>query len=408
MSKEKEQILRNLFSKHRLGIKPGLERTLRLAESVGNPHEKFKSIHVAGTNGKGTICSLAASFLIETGYKTALYTSPHIKDFNERIRINGEKISDEELIEYSETLLPLAEEIGATFFEITTVMAFLHFANKEVDAAVIETGMGGRFDSTNIIKPEVCVISDIDFDHKEFLGNSIEEIAFEKAGIIKHKTPVITTETNEKVLKVFKRSALDKSTYVTSATGGIHSKVAKIIDEKFISRAFPKNYMAAREAVTLFMCKKPTLTAQLNGLKNLAENTGYFARLQMIKTKPPFIIDISHSVAAVKNLIESVQERFPDINDWTFILALMKDKDAENIIKLLKPIIGKIIATEVQNERTLKAAQISEIAKNNEIKVEIIPDPVEAVSKVAEENHPAIITGSFYLAGEIWDELEDL
>ncbi len=211
MSK-KEKILNKLFSLQRFGIKPGLERTLKLSEYIGSPHLKFPSVHVAGTNGKGSVCAMLASILMEAGYEVGLNTSPHLLNFNERIRINHTDISGDEMVELAEKLLIGEEKWGCTFFEITTVMAFEHFAKNNVDIAIIETGMGGRFDSTNILSPLLSIITSIDLDHKEYLGNTLEEIAFEKAGIIKENTPVVIAKYPISVKNVF----LDKANELKS------------------------------------------------------------------------------------------------------------------------------------------------------------------------------------------------
>ncbi|MBI3259291.1 MAG: bifunctional folylpolyglutamate synthase/dihydrofolate synthase, partial [Ignavibacteriae bacterium] len=188
------EILTRLFSLHRFGIKPGLERTLSLLELLENPHTKFPSIHVAGTNGKGSTSSMLAAILTAAGYKTGLYTSPHIREFNERIRINGVPISDVDIARFAVPLLDESEKASTTFFEITTVMAFAYFAEQKVDIAIIETGLGGRLDSTNVILPEVSIITSIDLDHTQYLGLTLESITGEKAAIIKPETPVVIAE----------------------------------------------------------------------------------------------------------------------------------------------------------------------------------------------------------------------
>ncbi len=204
---KKEEILAHLFSLQRFGIKPGLERTQHLLNFLGNPQNSFPSVHIAGTNGKGSVCSMLASVFMEAGYKTALYTSPHLVRFNERIRVNIIEISDNDIIRLAEILMPEGEKIGATFFEITTAMAFRYFAEQKVNVAVIETGLGGRFDSTNVLKPLLSVITSLDIDHTEYLGKTIKDIAFEKAGIIKENTPVIVSRNSTEAISVIKEKS---------------------------------------------------------------------------------------------------------------------------------------------------------------------------------------------------------
>lgn len=397
----KADIIANLFSKHRMGIKPGLERTIALAEAMGNPQNSYDTIHVAGTNGKGSTCSVASSILIELGLKVGLYTSPHIKDFNERIRVNGIAITDDELIEYAEKLLPISEEMDATFFEITTVMAFMYFADRGVDVAVIETGMGGQFDSTSIINPKVCVITDIDMDHEEFLGDTIEKIAFEKAGIIKPNTPIITTNEAENVLSVISEKAKKENAELILSNTQIEDEIKKTISNKFISHSFIKNYAAALMASEVYLGKAIPTEIQKKAIENLEKNSGYFARLQMISNDPVCILDISHSVAAAKNLVESLQSTFKD-KKWTVILALMSDKDYRRIIDELAEIADLMILTQVDNERSMSAIDLSYYAESIGINSMIMIDPKMAKKFAFDSKLDCIITGSFYLAAEVF------
>ena len=397
----KADIIANLFSKHRMGIKPGLERTIALAEAMGNPQESYDTIHVAGTNGKGSTCSVASSILIESGRKVGLYTSPHIKDFNERIRVNGVAITDDELIEYAEKLLPIAEEMDATFFEITTVMAFMFFADRGVDIAVIETGMGGQFDSTNILNPKVCVITDIDMDHEEFLGDTIEKIAFEKAGIIKPNTPIITTNESDNVLAVIREKATKENAELILPEVLTNMEVATAIRSKFISHSFIKNYSAALLACEIYLGQPISTEIQTKAIANIEKNSGYFARLQMISNDPYCILDISHSVAAAKNLVESLQSTFED-KKWTIILALMSDKDYRGIIDELAPISDLMILTQVENERSMSAIDLSYYAESRGINSMIMIHPKMAKRFAFDSKLDCVITGSFYLAAEVF------
>lgn len=396
----KADIIANLFSKHRMGIKPGLERTIALANAVDNPQNSYDTLHVAGTNGKGTTCSVANSLLIESGLKVGLYTSPHIIDFNERIRVNGGAITDDELIKYAEKLLPTAEEMDATFFEITTVMAFLYFADKGVDVAVIETGMGGRFDSTNILSPKVCVITDIDMDHEEFLGDTLEKIAFEKAGIIKHNTPIITTNEAIVAVEVIKEKAIQESADLYTPKATIEAEISDYINARFISISFKKNYSASLMACEIYLKRAIPTETKIKALENLERNSGYLARLQILSNDPICILDISHSVAAAQNLVSSLQAKFGD-KKWTIIVALMNDKDYKGIIGVLAEITNLIILTQVENERSLSAIELYEYAESIGINSMIITQPKKAKEFAIKSSLDTIITGSFYLAAEI-------
>src|SRR6186713_2513343 len=192
-------------------FKKDLTNTITLCEHLNNPHQKFKSIHVAGTNGKGSVSHMLAAILQTAGYKTGLYTSPHLKDFRERIKVNGNEISEKFIAAFTEKIKPLIEKIEPSFFEITVAMAFDYFAEQKVDVAVVEVGLGGRFDSTNIITPDLSVITNIGWDHMNILGDSLEEIAFEKAGIIKENIPVVVGETIPITKPIFEKIAAEKN-----------------------------------------------------------------------------------------------------------------------------------------------------------------------------------------------------
>ncbi|MFN3195861.1 MAG: bifunctional folylpolyglutamate synthase/dihydrofolate synthase [Chlorobiota bacterium] len=397
---KKEKLLRELYAKLRAGIKPGLERTIALASAVGNPQNDYPTIHIAGTNGKGTTCSVVTSLLTEMGLKVGLYTSPHIKDFNERIRVNGTRIADDELVDFSETLLPKAEELDATFFEITTVMAFMHFHNHEVDVAVIETGMGGRFDSTNILSPTVTCITDIDLDHQEFLGDTIEQISFEKAGIIKQDTPVVTTNQDESILNVINKKAEEMSADIISPNEEIDKTVLKEIEKRYISQSFQKNYKAALTVTELYLGNPVDKDIQLKAVKNLRENSGYFGRMEVIDSSPLTIIDIAHSPAAVGNLIDSITMRYPN-QKWTIILAMMKDKNYRDIINQLEHIAERFIFTQVKGERSAKAIELASAVINSEVEYSICENPNAALNEAKQTMNPILILGSFYLASEV-------
>jgi dihydrofolate synthase/folylpolyglutamate synthase len=397
---KKEKLLSDLYAKLRAGIKPGLERTIALANAMSNPQDSYPTIHIAGTNGKGTTCSVVASLLTEMGLTVGLYTSPHIKDFNERIRVNGTPITDDELIDFSETLLPIAEDLDATFFEITTIMAFMHFQNHHVDVAVIETGMGGRFDSTNILKPKVTCITDIDLDHQEFLGDTIEQIAFEKAGIIKLNTPVINTNTDKAILDVITDKASKMSAEIITPTSEIEQNVLTEITKSYVSKSFQKNYKAALTVTEIYLGNPVDKEIQLNAIKSLRENSGYFGRMEVIDENPLTIIDIAHSPAAAKNLIESLFAYYPN-QKWTIVIAMMKDKNFRDIVNQLEQIAERFIFTQVTGDRSAKASELASAVINSEVEYSTIDNPKAALSEAKQISNPILIVGSFYLASEI-------
>ncbi len=416
-------ILDKLYSLHRFGIKPGLERTFSLAKFAGNPHKKFPLVHVAGTNGKGSVSSYIASILTEAGYKTGLYTSPHLAKFNERIRINGREISDTELIALAEMLMPESDRLGCTFFEITTVMAFKYFESKNVDIAVIETGMGGRFDSTNIITPEVSVITTIGLEHREYLGNSLAEIAFEKAGIIKQSVTAVIGPNEQEAMIVLANAAIEKDApaiYCNMAKHGnykLNGDLSMTVDiygaaDDYTGLLSPlggrhqvgnlkASVLAIESLAGRFNVSKQDI---IRGIKNLVHNTGLAARTKLLRAEPPLIIDVSHNSQSVRALVNLLAEsNFRNIK-WNILLALMDDKDAPGILQLLKPVCRSMTITKPSTERSFAPEVLMNIAGGIGIEhIAAEPNPANAMGAVLKNGGPALVLGSFYLIGELME-----
>ena len=399
----KKELINILFSKHRFGIKPGLERTMILSEALDSPHKKFKSIHIAGTNGKGSVASLLSSAFVESGYKVGLYTSPHILDFNERIRINGRKIGDDEIAEIYMSLHDKSEEISATFFEITTIMTFQYFATQQVDIAIIETGMGGRFDSTNIINPILSIITDIDMDHKEYLGDTIDSIAFEKAGIIKKNIPVICSDMREDRLKTIKNKANELNSKLYLVSENISPKNAGGI---LISSAFIKNYSTFQKALEIINKSNEFKVVSFNNkiINNLSKNSGYYGRMEIINKDLPIIIDVAHNQAAIKNLIETTESNYPN-KEWDLVFTLMKDKELDSILNLLDCTKFNLYSCKANIERSFSADEIMNKALEKGIKCESI-DSIQDFIRNKNFDKATMIFGSFYLIAEIYDNLK--
>jgi dihydrofolate synthase/folylpolyglutamate synthase len=425
------EIIDYLFSLHRFGIKPGLERTLALAEIAGNPHTRFKTIHVAGTNGKGSTCSMMASILQEAGFKTGLYTSPHILKFNERIRVNGAMISVDDMVRHFLKLEPHIEEIGSTFFEVTTVMAFSYFAEQNVDIAVIETGLGGRLDSTNIISPELSVITSIDLDHMEFLGTTLPKIAFEKAGIIKQNTPVIVGENRGELRGVFEKKAAEEEAEITflkdifdvenvvfkkdfSTEISFKNVVKSENSLKKITTALAgkhqvQNTLTAYAAIEVLKEKYPVSDEALeNGFKNVKKNVGLRGRIELLKSEPPLVVDVAHNPAGTKVLKETLELcGYSDVK-WNLVFGAMADKDFAEMLQPLKEITGEIFAAAPKNERAAKAEKIGEIARESDFKnVSEFGSIAEAVEAACKKGAPMLICGSFYVVDEALRALQE-
>ncbi len=424
----KSNILKKLFSLQRFGIKPGLDRTQYLLKYLSNPEKKFKSIHIAGTNGKGTVASLLASIFKEAGYKTGLYTSPHILEFNERIRINGEKIPDEYLIDIASDLLPVSEKVNGTFFEITTAIAFKYFADKNCDIVVVETGMGGRFDSTNVIDPIISIITSIGLEHREYLGDTLEAIALEKAGIIKRNGKVIISEEKINLKNIFKKVAIElgaKSfftfddcklinlifnenfTYQTIFNcAGVESFNIKF---DFGGSKAMENIITAIYSLYKVNDILPVKTIDIvNGIKNIRANTGYHFRIELLRESPPLVIDVAHNPDAIDELVNTVIKCRGRGESWLVLFAVMKDKDIEEMMKKLRLISKEIILTQPQNERACNIDELKKFAEN--CKFDIIhcqKNVEEAVKFALALNKALIITGSFYLIGESINSLKN-
>lgn len=420
MSK-KEEILSKLFAMQRFGIKPGLDRTQFLLDYLGKPHKKFPSVHIAGTNGKGSTASMLASIFTEAGYKTGLYTSPHINDFNERIRINGAKCSDDFIVEIAEKLLPIAEKKGCTFFEITTAMAFQYFGCENADIAVIETGMGGRFDSTNVVNPLLSIITNIALDHSEYLGSTLEEIAFEKAGIIKNNTPVITAESNFAALKIIEEQAsfrkanlLKLQDLVSIENIEFSNNFTMKFDiythkDKFLNVNIPLVGMHQAENAGMAILASESISERFNiskaqiisGFAKIKKNTGLQGRIELLQANPQVIIDVAHNPAAVSQLVETLKYCLWDGNSFNVIFGAMADKDYFGMLKLLKPYCNELLLVRPNTSRAESIEMLAEAALKLEIRnINPIGTIQDSLKYALKERKPVLILGSFYVIEE--------
>lgn len=333
-----KQCLEYLFSQlpvyQRIGqaaYKADLKNTIDLLRLLGNPELNFKSIHVAGTNGKGSVSHMLASILQESGYKTGLYTSPHMKDFRERIKINGREISEEKVVNFVEKHRSMVSDIKPSFFEWTVALAFQYFAGEKVDVAVIETGMGGRLDSTNVIRPLLSVITNIGYDHVKFLGNSLEQIATEKAGIIKEGIPVVVGSYNSETRKVFEEKAKTLKAPIVFAQ-----------DEKMkLYESDLKGPYQKENQLTLLHCIKvlKSLSFHVNeenirsGLSRVVNNTGLRGRWEWIGRNPGILLDTAHNADGISVVFREILSL--DFKKLHVVLGMVSDKDVSMVLKLL-------------------------------------------------------------------------
>ncbi|EKT4510452.1 tetrahydrofolate synthase [Flavobacterium psychrophilum] len=375
-----------------------LVNTILLANHLGNPELKVKTIHVAGTNGKGSSSSMIASVLQEAGYKVGLYTSPHLKDFRERIKINGLAISEDFVIDFVAKNKPFFEENNLSFFEMTVGLSFDYFAKQEIDVAVIEVGMGGRLDSTNIIKPLVSVITNIGLDHTLFLGNTLEAIANEKAGIIKPNTPVIVGEYNDKTKAVFLAKAKDCKADIYFASD-------------LITKEYPSDLLGdyqqqnKKTAIQTIRVLKPHFSVSeenlKDGLLNVAKNTGLLGRWQQIHSNPKVICDTAHNSHGLKIVLNQIQKE--EFDNLFFVLGFVNDKDLDDVLPLF-PKKAKYFFSKPNIFRGLDAKILQEKATNFGLTGNIYNSITEAYKealKLSSQNDFIYIGGSTFVVAEI-------
>ena len=315
-------------------FKKDLTNTLALLESIGNPHKQIKCIHIAGTNGKGSVSSMLASILSQAGYKTGLYTSPHLIDFTERIRINGHCIPQSEVIEFISKTQIHIERIQPSFFELTVAMAFDYFNQEKVDIAIIEVGLGGRLDSTNVIQPELSVITSIGWDHMDLLGNTLESIAFEKAGIIKENRPVVCSRfiQSEALEVIKKKSELEQSTFYLSEPSPKKFELALSLKGSYQKQNLDTVCTSIRVLQSMnYDIKEDDITT---GLQNVTQLSGLRGRWERLNDDPIVICDTGHNAEAIPYLIDQLEEEYPDVPKH-IIWGMVSDKDRNKILKLL-------------------------------------------------------------------------
>ncbi len=386
--------------------KPGLERTIALDNTFGNPHKKFKSIHIAGTNGKGSTSHLLASILMANGYKTALYTSPHLVDFRERIKINGEMIPEEKVVEFVERWKNISKtaDIHPSFFELTMIMAFDWFAQENVDFAVIETGMGGRLDSTNIITPILTAITNISPDHMQFLGDTLEKIAIEKAGIIKPGIPIVIGEAKDGIRDVFQNRSRDVNAPIIEAFATPEIKSIKrnknwgwdctTIGNNSFTLPLGGDYQKKNINTVLHIVKalrgagvKLSNKNIAEGIQNVVNYTGLMGRWMKVADNPLTICDTGHNEDGIRYISTQLEtiiaEKRADGLKPTLrmVIGFVADKDVEHILSLL-PKEAKYYITQASIPRAMNSEELSKRAKSAGLNVvEVIGEVKEAVAK---------------------------
>ena len=413
--------LKAMYSLRRFGIKLGLDTIRNILKGLGNPQDCFECIHVAGTNGKGSIASALSSILHASGYKVGLYTSPHLVRFNERICINNRRISDKDVVASYDAALSVPQgEREPTFFELTTAMALYEFARQKVNWAIIETGMGGRLDATNIINPAVSIISNISVEHKEYLGNTISQIAGEKGGIIKEQTPVVTGAKQKSAVSVLKKIAAEKSAplYRFGNEFRVRRDKAGTFTYFGIENVWKKmqtglsgNYQVDNAALVLAACEilnAGKTNIELGHIKaGLVQNT-WEGRLEVVSTSPLILVDGAHNLVAAKNLSKFLSENFAD-RKITLIIGILDDKPYSAMLRSLLPVCDRVILTRSKIDRALSPEKLCDTAKKFIRDVKIIPDIGKAINHAVNTvsgNDAICIAGSLYVVGEAKEELE--
>ena len=408
---EYEDAINWLYDLQFFGMKLGLSNTLALLEGIGNPHEKFSSIHVAGSNGKGSVCAFLTSILKESGKKVGTYTSPHLTHFGERITINGIPMTRTEVVKSIQHIRPKVEElrkkdIQCTFFEATTCMAFYHFARRRIDIAIVEVGMGGRLDSTNVIKPEISVITSISKEHSQHLGETIKEIAGEKAGIIKKKIPTITS-TQDEALSIIQAQCkkMKSKLYNVNDIALIISNASIFgtsmkIDGLEVSIKLPGQHQAIN-------AKTAVLAAKTIGIKPEAIEKGLAAtewpgRIQIVRKSPMIILDSTHNPGGAEALASFLRgQKIKPI----LVLGMLEDKEVQPVVKALEPLASKIIVTQPEYHRKMIAKELASHFSGKIETVSKLPKAIEKAMKIAKKNDIILITGSIFTASETLEHL---
>lgn len=428
-----EQTLDYLYSQlpmfQRIGsaaYKDNLDNTIAICKLLGNPENKFKAIHVAGTNGKGSTSHMLASVLQSAGYKTGLYTSPHLKDFRERIKINGEMIPQQYVVDFVAKYKNDFEQIKPSFFEMTVGLAFDYFVNEQVDIAIIEVGLGGRLDSTNVITPELSVITNISFDHMALLGNTLEKIAVEKAGIIKQGIPVVIGETQPETEQVFIHKAIQEQAALCFADKeykvlNIHhtntDKLELVMDIQAIDYTHTYNTIHS-ELLGLYQQKNiPTVICAIEllvkkgyvineealraGIKNVVKNTGLLGRWQLLAQQPLVIADTGHNEAGIKEVVNQINKT-PHTN-LHFVLGMVNDKDISTVLSLL-PKNARYYFCKANIPRALNAEELAQKAMEFGLQGEICESVSAALQKAkgnAQVSDLVFVGGSTFTVAEV-------
>jgi len=423
-----EEILNELYGLERFGMKLGLANITELLGRIGNPHLKLPAVHVTGSNGKGSVCAFVESILREAGHCVGLYTSPHLIRFNERIRVGGREISDDDVARlyqsecmHSDAMAGEQKAKQSTFFEITTAMAFQYFMERKVDNAVVEVGMGGGMDATNIVRPETCVITRVSLEHTEHLGKTIRRIAKEKSGILKPGVPAVTLD--QEALAIIKERAKEIACPLTVVSHDVTYKgnsgtlSGQTIDWSGKSTIRVSTVMLGAhqaENVALALAAVESLESRGWSINEDAMRAGiarmrWPARFQLVRRTPPVLIDGAHNPGGAQCLHGSLEEYLPG-KQIVLVTGMLADKDLAIYAETLAPLTAHVVSTRPNSERASAPVEVATTYKKLGISSEIIEDVPTAIRRgltLASVDRPLLIAGSLYLAGEALQHFQE-
>ncbi|MGQ9797721.1 MAG: bifunctional folylpolyglutamate synthase/dihydrofolate synthase [Ignavibacterium sp.] len=415
-----KQSLDKLFSLHNFGIKLGLDNIRAFLDHIGNPEKSLKTFHIAGSNGKGSTSAFIASILIEAGYKVGLYTSPHFVRFNERIIINGKYIEDEFVADFINKHNEYIDKHGLTFFEVTTAMAFDYFKTNKVDFAVIETGLGGRLDATNVLNPLACVITSISLEHTNILGDKISQIAYEKGEIIKPNSKVFIGKLSDEAETVIEKKCNEVKTklfrledYLIEKNDVVelYTEEIELQDWEIPLKGKYQRYNAALAVLTVTKTldiDKPSVV--YDGIKNVIQNTLIQGRYEYIRQQPFILLDSAHNPDGLKVFLNEFRNEKNKYSKTLLLFSALKDKDIDLMIKQLNNNFNEYYITEINYERAEKLDDLKNRFDKFNLKTETVIDKRKFISDFlnGDKNNCLVVTGSMYLLGEIKSILEEL
>lgn len=403
--------------------KEGLENSITLDAHLGYPHKNFRTIHIAGTNGKGSCSHTLASILQTAGYKVGLYTSPHLIDFRERIRVNGKPVSKEFVVEFVKKEKSFFEPLNPSFFELTTAMAFTYFAQEAVDIAIIEVGLGGRLDCTNIITPELCVITNISIDHTQFLGNTLSEIAMEKAGIIKSYTPVIIGETTQETKEIFVKKSSEMNAPILFAEDAEFIKKATSQTDGYIYETNllgtfrgelggdyqVKNTNTVLTATFQLIGMGYNITVEniRSGFANISSTTGLMGRWQPIEKKPKTVCDVGHNIGGIKYIVNQLEKQ--KYKKLRIVFGMVSDKDVDKILSIM-PKNAIYYFTQAKIKRALPFKEMQCKASKYGLNGNAFPtvnEALQAARQEASDEDFIFIGGSCFIVADLLSYLQN-